>query len=282
MYQLLTKKDAEQALKFYRNLQLFVNKQNFIGRLKVIPLVRNGLTFNKENGSGSVEIVFSDIKRKNIKNKVFINVQNEKYLSKNKKILTNTILNNKTIKVSFENYKSYNNKKLAILGKFIDQLHPEALLLIPICFGTGIDVGCGYRKTHPDAIGVDWINKGKSGKAGNVKGKRSEADIQTHGDNLHMFKNNSIDYLVARHNLEHYSKPAKTLEEWARVLKKGGLLGVIVPDYKNPNTKEETHYFNFTLNILRKMIEMNGKFKIIRVGDAIPGWSFYCIAKKVN
>jgi predicted SAM-dependent methyltransferase len=36
--------------------------------------------------------------------------------------------------------------------------------------------------------------------------------------------------VVARHNLEHYVDVVKTLCEWRRVLKPGGVMAILVPD----------------------------------------------------
>ena len=52
-------------------------------------------------------------------------------------------------------------------------------------------------------------------------------------DNLSVFKNNTVDLIYASHCLEHFShrKIAEVLKEWYRVLKKGGVLRVSVPDF---------------------------------------------------
>ena len=109
--------------------------------------------------------------------------------------------------------------------------HPERLAVLPYCEkGKGIDVGCGHRKTTENCIGVDIIPKGVLGTAGCVKNKTSQADICTSADDLHMFKYGELDFLIARHNLEHYVDVIKTLREWKRVLKQNGVMAVIVPD----------------------------------------------------
>jgi SAM-dependent methyltransferase len=100
--------------------------------------------------------------------------------------------------------------------------HPEALALAPFCQGKGIDVGCGHRKVSPSCIGVDLIARGDKGEHGVVANQTSVADIQASGDDLHMFGDGELDYVVARHNLEHYVDVVKTLCEWRRVLKPGG------------------------------------------------------------
>src|SRR4030067_1933981 len=101
--------------------------------------------------------------------------------------------------------------------------HPERLALLPYCTnGRGIDVGCGHRKTHENCIGVDILPKGSLGKVGCITGKEIVSDICASGDNLLMFKDQELDFVISRHNLEHYVDVIKTLIEWKRVLKIGG------------------------------------------------------------
>src|SRR5664280_416224 len=85
----------------------------------------------------------------------------------------------------------------------------EMLALFPYCKGLGIDVGCGSRKTHPQAIGVDLTPYGEVGKYGCERRQISEANICASGDNLYMLADSVLDYVVARHNLEHYTDPIK-------------------------------------------------------------------------
>jgi len=161
---------------------------------------------------------------------------------------------------------------------------PEASALFPYCKGLGIDVGCGSQKTHPNALGVDLTPKGETGKNGSEIRQISQADICTSGDNLYMFADNVLDYVVARHNLEHYTDPIKTLKEWKRVLKKGGILGIVVPDDDALDTikLDPTHKHAFTKSSFKNMLETVGGFKILKLADCVKGWSFVCIAKKVT
>lgn len=56
--------------------------------------------------------------------------------------------------------------------------------------------------------------------------------VQTAGE-LEQFESNSVDLIYACHVLEHISHQytKRTLEEWNRVLKKGGTLRLAVPDF---------------------------------------------------
>jgi len=76
---------------------------------------------------------------------------------------------------------------------------------------------------------------------------RPEVDYVAHASDLSQFENNSIDVIYASHVLEHFyhnlgNEVIRTLTEWHRVLKPGGMLLISVPDlkticwlYLNPN-----------------------------------------------
>jgi Methyltransferase domain len=50
------------------------------------------------------------------------------------------------------------------------------------------------------------------------------------GSDLSQFPNDSYDFLLSCHNLEHIANPIKALREWIRVLRPGGSLVLVVPD----------------------------------------------------
>lgn len=172
---------------------------------------------------------------------------------------------------------------LNIMGLFFsDEHHPERLALFPICQGRGIDVGCGHRKTHPESIGVDMTPGGEQGKVGNVAGQTSMADVGASGDHLWMFTDNELDYVVQRHNLEHYKDYLLTLQEWKRVLRPGGILGMVVPDDEECDTLrlDPTHYHVFTMKSLARAIDLIGGFRTCFMGKLLKHWSFVCILQK--
>ena len=172
-----------------------------------------------------------------------------------------------------------------ILNKFFsDDNHPERLALYPICQGRGIDVGCGNRKTHPDAIGVDLTPGGVKGHTGSVTGKESAADIMSSGDNLWMFKDGELDYVVQRHNLEHYQDYIKALQEWKRIVKHGGRIGMVIPDDETCDTiqLDPSHKHVFTQASLRRVIGLIGGLKIVYMRELLKNWSFVCILQKTG
>jgi SAM-dependent methyltransferase len=175
---------------------------------------------------------------------------------------------------------------MQIMGQFfVDDFHPERIVLYPICeSGKGIDVGCGHRKTHPNAIGVDLNAIGDIGKIGNVAGHESVAEIKSRGDELTMFADNDLDFVVQRHNLEHYQDCIKALQEWKRVLKPGGLLGMVVPDDEFCDTihLDPTHYHVFTKDSLKRILDLIGGFRVVVLKTFLKKWSFVCIVQKTE
>jgi SAM-dependent methyltransferase len=60
-----------------------------------------------------------------------------------------------------------------------------------------------------------------------------EPDILDNAETLQHVKPGEYDFLISAHVLEHMRNPLGSLQNWCRVLKKGGLLYLIVPDKRN-------------------------------------------------
>jgi len=58
-------------------------------------------------------------------------------------------------------------------------------------------------------------------------------DYKSSIDDLSMFENETVDLIYSSHSLEYFDRKqvGNVLREWARVLKKGGVLRVAVPDF---------------------------------------------------
>ena len=167
---------------------------------------------------------------------------------------------------------------------FTDENHPERLALYPLCIGRGIEVGCGHRKTHPNVIGVDLIANGDQGSVGVVTGMNAVTDVQASGDDLYMFKDNELDYVVARHNIEHYQDPIKALQEWKRVIKPKGIIGIVIPDDENIDTikLDPSHKHVFTRSSFKRLIELIPGLEIIFQGELLKNWSFVSVIRKTD
>jgi predicted SAM-dependent methyltransferase len=87
--------------------------------------------------------------------------------------------------------------------------------------GTVLDVGCGKYKIHESCLGVDAYAENDFV---NLKAFMWEMP----------FLDGTVDAIMAFHSLEHISKyqVLPTFHEFARVLKPGGKLLILVPDLK--------------------------------------------------
>ena len=112
--------------------------------------------------------------------------------------------------------------------------------------------------------------------------KESQADILSSGDVLPLAEG-KLDYVVASHNLEHYEDIQKTLGEWKRVLRKGGILGIVVPDDRIIDTLSlnPQHKHALTPDLLTEQIRQNQGWEIEILQGIIDAWSFGCICRKI-
>lgn len=52
------------------------------------------------------------------------------------------------------------------------------------------------------------------------------------GSNLEGMADDTYDFVLSSHNLEHFANPVKALKEWQRVIRPGGGLILVLPNYK--------------------------------------------------
>ena len=158
----------------------------------------------------------------------------------------------------------------------------EVESLLPWLSGKGADIGCGLRSIGPDVVRVDIDEK-------------VVPDVVASGDKL-PFKDGEYDFITSIHSFEHFDDQIKTLTEWLRVIKKGGVVAIVHPDVtytkkqnpeigaaglkQNPFNK---HWHEHTADSFLKMIKSwkDLPFKVIDHGIACPSWSFYVILKKI-
>jgi SAM-dependent methyltransferase len=120
--------------------------------------------------------------------------------------------------------------------------------------GRGLDIGCGGIKCHPNCIGVDLHPD-------------SIAELKVDCQDLAMFKDNELDFIVSSHLLEHLPDPIESLTEWKRVLRPGGVLAIAVPDgQKRPRyLLRNGHKSNIGLETLRLMLHNILDMKLVEV-----------------
>lgn len=102
---------------------------------------------------------------------------------------------------------------------------------------SGIFSGNNYLPVYPFVKSLDGVNfsnktiwEGEIEQGNNYlyDGKKGFQFI-AEGTNLNQIKNNTYDFLLSCNNLEHIANPIKSLLEWKRVIKPGGIIILILP-----------------------------------------------------
>ena len=101
-----------------------------------------------------------------------------------------------------------------------------------------LDVGCGIRK-RPGSLGID-------------RNPASAADVVCDLDTFpYPFADGSFDELYAIHVIEHVSDVIRTMEEFHRLVRKGGLIRIETPHYTDfssfcdPTHKSHLNSYSF-------------------------------------
>lgn len=154
--------------------------------------------------------------------------------------------------------------------------------LAPHLDGTVLDLGCGGKKIDPRVIGVDIRPNGQMGVGYNsliASGGEVACDVVE----LSPFADKSVDAILAKHLLEHILDVPKALREWGRVLKDGGRLVILVPDWRycEAISCDPSHVHAFTPESLTSMIDAVGGFKVTRTELVPAGYVFMLSLEKL-
>ncbi|MEM5854120.1 MAG: class I SAM-dependent methyltransferase [Candidatus Aenigmatarchaeota archaeon] len=125
-----------------------------------------------------------------------------------------------------------------------------------------LDAGCGvgwfgkFKPARVEVYGIDYNPE-------RVK-IASRYEISIVGDIRSLpYKNNFFDGIFCHHVLEHLEDPKKAVNEFFRVLKRGGIVIAEVPSKWDPNVyRDATHKQFFTIESLLRIFEEAG-FKIL-------------------
>jgi len=96
-----------------------------------------------------------------------------------------------------------------------------------------LELGCGNRKRHEDAVGIDILE---------YEGVDIQGDIY---DVLKKIPDNRISAVYSYHFFEHVNNVEKLLAEVDRVLIVGGRFIVVVPHFSNPYFYSDYTHLNF-------------------------------------
>lgn len=158
---------------------------------------------------------------------------------------------------------------------FVDYENILALSELESIIGDSLvlDLGCGGQKLHPKMVGVDIRRNGQMGVGGNWD-KPAASDMEA--DVLALpLNDDSVDGILAKHLLEHIIDPVQALMEWLRVLKPGGKLVVLCPDYRycEAISVDPSHVHAFTPESVSSLMKLCG-FDVNRTEQVRPGYVF--------
>lgn len=111
----------------------------------------------------------------------------------------------------------------------------------------GLDVNFGPSGTDHEPTHMDGLMGGRNPWADRVK---ADANYPL------PFRDDCFDEVTICHTLEHLRRPYECLREAKRVLKRRGILKVLIPNaVKNEaDWKDEGHLFSFTLPTIKRLI----------------------------
>lgn len=123
----------------------------------------------------------------------------------------------------------------------------------------GINVGCGDRRISEYLTPVDIMREGQDSSGAHHAFLKDA--ILANPEDL-PFKAESIDYIVALHMLEHVANPVNVLLHWETVLKPGGGIGLVLPDYEYTwnaagDQSQFGHKWNASAEIFKKLFDMH-------------------------
>ena len=156
----------------------------------------------------------------------------------------------------------------------------------------GIEIGgSAHNPFGLNTLNVDFTDDlSTEYKLAEVKscGQCMKVDIVAPGDQLPL-KDNSLDFVISSHVIEHFYDPVKTMKEWLRVVKPGGYVYVIAPhkertfdkdrprttlaeiierhDHPNPPEHDDHHHYSVWITEDFVKIMNHYGWKIVAVQD---------------
>jgi predicted SAM-dependent methyltransferase len=95
----------------------------------------------------------------------------------------------------------------------------------------GLNIGCGGRTISPYLQPVDVMRTRPDAAIAGAHHVLTPSAFLATSDNL-PFKSNSVDYIVALHMLEHVENPIEVINYWLEIVKPGGGIGIVLPDWR--------------------------------------------------
>lgn len=119
---------------------------------------------------------------------------------------------------------------------------PESALAHKYCIGKGLEIGGAMQNSFGlNTLNVDFTDSMDTvfkKEEIRICGKALKVDIVANGDDIPL-PDESQDFIVSSHVIEHFPNPIKALIEWDRLVKPGGIIFMIVPHKERTFDKEK-------------------------------------------
>jgi SAM-dependent methyltransferase len=154
--------------------------------------------------------------------------------------------------------------------------------LAPYCQGNGIDIGFGGDPIVPHAICMDL-------PTAYARYKQYAQHLHGRAEDLHWFRDGSLDWVYSSHVLEDFPATREVLDEWLRVVRPGGHLVLYLPDeqvYREhcqrhgrpPNTHHV--HADFGLAFVKRALAHRQDIEVIHERFPVGVYSFELVLKK--
>lgn len=127
----------------------------------------------------------------------------------------------------------------------------------------GLNIGCGARTISPYLIPIDIARVPPSDQASGAH-QASTASAMLAAPHDLPFKPESVDFIVSLHMLEHVANPEEIITYWLSLVKPGGGIGIVVPDWRYTwDSRNDhaplSHKWNPTPSLIEGMYEKHWK-----------------------
>lgn len=150
----------------------------------------------------------------------------------------------------------------------------------------GLNIGCGDRRISEYLTPVDIMRENQLGETSGEHHAFLNDALLANPEDL-PFKPESIDYIVALHMLEHVSNPVEILRYWGSLLKAGGGIGLVLPDFEytwdaRNDASQFGHKWNANVGIFRGLYErhLKDQFVLEKIGTLSHKISFDVVLRK--
>ncbi|MDP9632003.1 UNVERIFIED_ORG: putative SAM-dependent methyltransferase [Ensifer adhaerens] len=125
----------------------------------------------------------------------------------------------------------------------------------------GLNIGCGNRRINEYITPVDIMRESQLGVDSGEHHAFLKDAILANPEDL-PFKPESLDYIVALHMLEHVANPIEIVVYWGTLLKPGGGIGLVLPDFRYTwnacnDPSQFGHKWNTSADIFRELYSLH-------------------------